>query len=492
MSGQKTFTFLNETGAVHRAEDWANAARTMLWLYNLHYFDDLSARDAKIRRHWHRTLIDHWIDDNAPGVAPGWEPYPTSLRLVNWVKWVLAGNDADARMANSIAIQSRWLEQRLESHLLGNHLIANAKALVFSGLFFDGPEAKRRYEHGMKLLLREFAEQVLPDGGHFERSPMYHHIILEDLLDLINIHQAFAISSPLAWTELATRMLKWAEVMSHPDDGIAFFNDAALSIAPSLENLRQYAVRLNLSIPQRSTATAIHLRDSGYVRLSSKNAVLLADLAPVGPDYLPAHAHADTLSFELSLHRQRVVVNGGTSVYGTGPERQRQRSTPAHSTLTLDDINSSEVWGGFRVGRRARVFGARVQDIPGQPSAEAGHDGYTHLPGSPRHHRFWRLAPDELLIRDRVEGGGNHQCELIFPLRPGLTARRANGQTVEVTESASSQQVATFEFTHNEVAIKNGTWHPQFGQAIPNQYISVKIRASLPLKHETRIRWRPL
>ena len=74
---------------------------------------------------------------------------------------------------------------------MGNHLFANAKALIFSGLFFDGEEAKSWYLKGFNILKRELAEQILPDGGNFELSPMYHIIFLEDLLDLVNIHRAF-------------------------------------------------------------------------------------------------------------------------------------------------------------------------------------------------------------------------------------------------------------------------------------------------------------
>jgi uncharacterized heparinase superfamily protein len=92
---------------------------------------------------------------------------------------------------DSLAVQVRWLRRRLEWHLLSNHLFANAKALMFGGAFFDGPEAGDWREGGLRILAREVPEQVLPDGGHFERSPMYHAILLEDMLDLLNLSRAF-------------------------------------------------------------------------------------------------------------------------------------------------------------------------------------------------------------------------------------------------------------------------------------------------------------
>jgi uncharacterized heparinase superfamily protein len=490
MQAPKTFTFLNETGDVHDAQDWVAATRTRLWRYNLHYFDDLTAHNSDLRTPWHTALIERWIAENVPGKGTGWEPYPVSLRLVNWVKWLLCGHEAGRGMIDSIAVQSRWLERRLEHHLLGNHLVANAKALVFSGLFFEGDEADRWYELGMRILEREFKEQVLPDGGHFERSPMYHHLVLEDLLDLVHLHRVFDIAPPSAWADLVSRMLEWALIMSHPDGEIAFFNDAAFSVAPAFEQLRLRAASLGFPCPMLPEANAIHLRDSGYVRLSSPGAVLLADLAPIGPDHLPAHAHADTLSFELSLGGRRVVVNSGTSVYGTGPERQRQRSTPAHATLTLDDTNSSEVWGGFRVGRRARIHDVRVQDHSRRPSAEAAHDGYLHLPGRPSHKRTWQLDAGKLLIQDRIDGSGEHACRLVLPLGPGMTATHTHDGIIAVSDAGTSQPVATIEFRHNDVFIEPGTWHPRFGEAIPNFHIVVRIRTSLPWVHETQVRWR--
>ena len=152
------------------------------------------------KRHpWHLALLQRWVNENPPGHGNGWEPYPTSLRIVNWIKWSLTfatkpgGVPAVLPPAclQSLAVQARWLSSRLEHHLLGNHLFANAKALVYAGAFFVGPEADRWRHLGLRLLARELDEQILPDGGHFERSPMYHAILLEDVLDLINLAGAY-------------------------------------------------------------------------------------------------------------------------------------------------------------------------------------------------------------------------------------------------------------------------------------------------------------
>ena len=162
-----------------------------LFLYNLHYFDDLNSQNSSDRTKWHHDLIAHWILENPPAKGKGWDPYPTSLRLTNWIKWSLSGHCLSSEAKQSLFIQTRWLARRLEWHLLGNHLFVNAKALVFSGLFFAGPEAQKWLTKGIKILSKEIPEQILPDGGHFERSPMYHALALEDMVDLVNISQVF-------------------------------------------------------------------------------------------------------------------------------------------------------------------------------------------------------------------------------------------------------------------------------------------------------------
>jgi hypothetical protein len=88
----ESFRFLNVIGQVSCAADWNDQTQEKLWLYNLHYFDDLNAMGAADRLPWHRAMMARWVTENPPGFGNGWEPYPTSLRIVNWIKWALVGN----------------------------------------------------------------------------------------------------------------------------------------------------------------------------------------------------------------------------------------------------------------------------------------------------------------------------------------------------------------------------------------------------------------
>src|SRR6266480_455096 len=152
--GPNRFAFLNQESEL---SGWNDPGISRLWLYNLHYFSSPNA-----------SLIQRWIDGNPVGYGAGWEPYPLSLRIVNWIKWEFNGGLLDSNAVNSLASQARYLFRTLEYHLLGNHLFANAKALVFAGTFFEGPEAARWLAKGLSILEDEVQEQILSDGGHFE------------------------------------------------------------------------------------------------------------------------------------------------------------------------------------------------------------------------------------------------------------------------------------------------------------------------------------
>jgi uncharacterized heparinase superfamily protein len=464
------FWFLNQAGRLAE-QGWDNPANAKLWRYNQHYFDDMNAEAADERALWHHRLLDDWINKNLPGQGSGWEPYPTSLRIVNWIKWSLTGNILPDYAIASIAVQIRWLVRRIEWHLMGNHLFANAKALIYGGLFFQGQEADAWLTKGLQILKHEISEQIMPDGGQFELSPMYHALAVEDMLDLINIAGAFGRHDLVQeWGQHVPRMLDWLEIMSHPDGCISFFNDAAFGVAPPNASLRHYARRLGFQV-STSLVALRHLKDSGYVRMAAGEFVLIADFGRVGPDYLPGHAHADTLSFELSVAEQRVFVNSGTSEYGISLERQRQRGTAAHNTVTIADENSSEVWAGFRVGRRARPLNVTVEQRGSMLYAQASHDGYMHLSERPLVTRSFELNDTRLVVTDAVADGT--LAEARYHLHPDIkiSAFTNHGALLELPEGKQFKVICT----GGNLRLEQSSWHPEFGISIPNQCLILPL-----------------
>ncbi|RLA45912.1 MAG: heparinase [Gammaproteobacteria bacterium] len=433
-TADSSVTFLNEPGALF---EWEDPGKSKLWLYNLHYFDDLVAENASFRTDLQREVIARWMVDNPPLTGTGWEPYPLSLRIGNWIKWLLVGNEPVEGMQISLLEQAYALSQQVEYHLLGNHILANAKALVFAGTYFEGDIADAWLHTGIVLLKEQLTEQVLADGAHFELSPMYHSIILTDLLDLIQLGQLYPGSKIAQQAErlrnTAALMASWLEGMLHPDGGISFFNDTAFGIAPEPAAILTYAEKLGVKhhvVPEKAGQaqhdTAQHFHDSGYIAVRQHDQVALLDVAAIGPDYIPGHAHADTLSFEWSLKGQRVLVNSGTSEYGLGAERLRQRGTAAHNTVMVNEENSSEVWSGFRVARRARVFDVAVEQKSDTTIVKAAHDSYKRLRPKVIHQREWRLSPGVLEVSDTLTGKFR-TAKAYFHLHPFVKASLARG-----------------------------------------------------------------
>lgn len=480
------FHFLNEEHSIKSSDDWDNPQLSKLWRYNLHYFDDLNSLGANSRVDWHKKLLIKWVHDNPPALGSGWEPYPTSLRIVNWIKWGLSGNELTKECILSLAIQIRWLSKRLEFHILGNHLFANAKALIFAGLYFEGKEANDWYLKGIKIIEKELPEQVLADGGNFELSTMYHAIFLEDLLDIFNLHRTFRKTIPCNIEKVIQKMMFWLNAMCHPDGEISLFNDSAIGVTPSISNLYTYAKNLDFILNQQ-LEPFLDFPNSGYSRVEVNNMVAFIDRAAIGPDYLPGHAHADTLSFELSIFGQRVIVNSGTSVYGSGLNRQQERSTAAHSTIEIDGQDSSEVWDGFRAARRARINNRFEEQFDGVIRLTACHSGYKRLPGKPEHCREWEFGKDNLIINDKIIGKGIHQVKSVLPLHPNVRVISVEGNQAMLSVMENKIEI-TVE-GDGELAVINSNYHPDFGYSLVNSHLVFCSSTRLPIEITTRISW---
>ena len=467
----ETAVFLSINASISSDNCWNDITKEKLWLYNLHYFDDLSSVTYQERESIHYSFINRWIDENPPCLGNGWEPYPLSLRLVNWVKWFSKKNTVEQKHLNSIAQQASALSQQLEYHILGNHLFANAKALTFVGAYLQGDDADNFLQLGLKILDREIEEQFLADGAHFELSPMYHEILLWDLLELIDLAKTSQNVKLLerlnSWELVAEKALFWLRSMIHPDGEVSFFNDAAIGIAASPAEIFEYANRLGIAHKvQLNLLTTNHA--SGYSRVQNDTYTLLFDHANVGPDYLPGHAHADSLSFEMSVGSQRVFVNSGTSLYGVSKERLRQRETTAHNTVVVNGQNSSEVWSGFRVARRAYTKLLTAEANSNNVLLSANHDGYERLKPKVTHTRTINALVDSCIITDDLSS----KTVAVFNLHvhPNVEIKQIDETSLELKFACKSKLLLVCS---QACFVEDSTWHPEFGKTIPNKKIVI-------------------
>jgi uncharacterized heparinase superfamily protein len=374
----------------------------------------------------------------------------------------------------------------MEWHLLGNHLFVNAKALVFAGLWFDGVEAEQWLAIGLRILECEMPEQILADGGQFERSPMYHALALEDLLDLLNVIQARApVGSPArallpALRQHSAAMLTWLRCATHPSGVWGRFNDSTEGVAPASGELERYAAVLGIAAAPAPREGVTLMQPSGYARVLRGGACALLDVAPIGPDYLPGHAHADTLSFELSLGSRELIVNRGVSVYGAGERRLIERGTAAHSTVQLGADDSSEVWSGFRVGRRARVRDVAVNGW----QVSAAHDGYSHLAGAPLHRRIWTFETHALIVEDQITGRPRGLAIARFHLAPGLAAHAMGVGHWRIADAHTD--LAEVDVDSGHATVEHWQHALGFGRLVRAQTLAVALADG---QARVRIRW---
>ena len=386
------------------------------------------------------------------------------------------------------------LVKNIELHLLGNHLLANAKAMIYAGLFFDDANSKKWLKKGLKIYQQQVNEQILDDGAHFELSPMYHSIILEDMLDIINLCDTY---SPVHSTtsEFTCQLLKkkvflmlaWLNKMTHPDGMIAF-NDSALDVSPKLQQLAQYAVSLGVNFSIIENYPVTHLKSSGFFVWREEQNYLVMDAGQVGPNYLPGHAHADTLSFECSINGERVIVNSGISEYQIGNVRTFQRSTAAHSTLVINNENSSEVWGAFRVAQRAQIIESYVDHTKSGFFVGGAHDGYTKLKGSFIHKRTLNYSRNEIIITDSVSPSDFSKIDIYFHLGPNIRVVEIDQLTFLLT-SLNNVTEATIEFYTGTVKLEGSWWYPTFGKKTKNLTLINSYSGVLPNEFKTKLTW---
>lgn len=359
---EKRFRFLNCEKKFNGPIRWKNPEFTYLWDFNLHYFEYLpplfETSGAATERQKNVTtatdLLDDWIENNPCSSQPGWHPYTTSLRVVNWIKSFLIQNSLETNLRlRSLYMQVLFLERNIEGHLMVNHVWENARALIFAGVFFTGDDASRWYNKGIKILKRELSEELLSNGGHFERSPMYHALLTEGLLDLYAYLSANNINTE--WLDAPLQgMCQWLNAIRCPDGWFPLFNDAAVGISASADEILINAERI---LGYHHAPELAPVRDcDGFHVLDGKAFFCIADGAPIGPDYNPGHAHADNLTFEAYYKNERLVVDPGTFHYEADPLRRWYRSSLSHNTVVINDMDQSEVWGGFRVARRSNPY----------------------------------------------------------------------------------------------------------------------------------------
>jgi len=181
----------------------------------------------------------------------------------------------------------------------------------------------------------------------------------------------------------------------------------------------------------------------------------------------------------VHVDKAPLLIDTGTSTYEPGPVRRRERSTAAHNTVQVDGADSTEVWGVFRAGRRARVSGLAVRTVSSAITFEAVHDGFRRLPGRPLHRRRWLLTRDGLWVDDLVAGRGPHEIVIRWQLATGSAVRVEGGKAL-VTSLAGAFLVALEASGPVLLTAETGQVATGFGNTADAPVLTCRMDASLP------------
>jgi uncharacterized heparinase superfamily protein len=529
------FTFLNETRSFGDAIDWNEKSASQLWRFNLHYFSytedlliwsALGAMDEAYQAF--RRLVTSWIEANQLLAGDAWHPYTISIRLPHWLsaaacfaKKLDHDKPFHDLLLKSIYGQGRILRAELELDLGGNHLLENLRALIWLGLSFQGPEAGAWLSHALSFLEKEIKEQIPADGGHFERNPGYHLVVLKDLVEIGLLLRRNRGSSPEWLDDGIRRMLEFLVSILQPDSNVPLLKDSSYdsNMAPrdliatgalylddaslgSRGDLGLWSFLLfgeNAARKCRSwqakqigprCPASIALSDSGFyvMRDDSNLDYMIVDAGKPGPEYLPGHAHADMFSFELMADGRRMIVDSGVYEYRSGPWRDFFRSTRAHNTVEVAGENQSEVWSSFRVARRANPGPVKWDVNSGYTLMQAQHDGYKRLPCRATHERTIVWKPGKFwLVADTVDGVSSSVSRSYLHFNPVLKPVLVEPNVWLLEGAVTPMWVITFGSMREEVVAgvrdrpSQGWYSERFGEMQPNSVLIMTRERQFPM-----------
>lgn len=464
------FDFINIKHKVSLDTAWNDMELQHLWRYNLHYFEYLYKlgfqyfNDGNKSKYYekYKELIVNWIVNNPCPHGDGWHPYTISLRITNWISTYgifieEINNDISFKnqIIESLYTQYSYLQKNLEKDVLGNHYFENIKALIIGSTFFGEEQVKYKF---IKELLKQLEEQILEDGMHFELSPMYHKIILEDLIKI-----TMWLKNESVYAKLREYINKMIDVMYSFEEGFGktpAFNDSTDGISKTYDCLLE-TCKKDFDLTPKFIDS---FNASGYYILRNAQYKLIFDCGEICPSYLPAHGHCDALSYELSIEGIPILVNSGTYQYEGGEWRNHFRKTKAHNTVMIGDREQSQFWGSFRVANR-------ISDVK---RCRFNYKGLSFISGAyktyfgAKHTRYiGEIDENVVLVLDKVEAKASEEVKSYVHLNPDTKVSLS--ETVRIKNDGMNINI--IPISSKDVSISKGWYSSAFNLKEENEHI---------------------
>jgi uncharacterized heparinase superfamily protein len=385
------------------------------WLAAMHSFEwlrDLRAVGGDAARRHARALTSEWLDRKPRRGELSFRADVMGARIANWIAFhdffcASADDGFRARLFASMARQAKGLARALPSDLAGAPLLIAIKGLLASGVCLEAGDA--RIALAEKLLLRELPKQVLADGCHVERNPTVHAIVLAALIDIRAFYKTARLAMPEQLQHTIDRMTPALRFFRHGDGALALFNGSLQGEAVMMDTILTQADARGKPLKRAPQA--------GFDRMSLGRTVVIVDSGAPAPPKLDRHTHAGIASFEMSVGRERFIVNCG-AYPGVGPWRAALAATAAHSTLTLADTNQIELLPGGGVRRKWPTVEAHREDAAEGSLVEVSHNGYANLGLTHRRRLFLTDSGENLRGEDTLTGNTPQRFAIRFHLHP--------------------------------------------------------------------------
>ncbi len=452
---------------------WNQFSNNILEIYTCNYLNFINGPGLDKKNI--KKIIINWVNHNSDKNLISWDSYPTSLRIINLTKWCINNKEYDPIILDSIFLQLRWLNKRIEYHLSGNHLLTNLKALIYASTLFNSYESNKYFLKGLRLFRKYLDKQTFKDGGNYERSIMYHSIITKDLIELVDIIKCY---KPGSYEDFLSYLEKKLEQylyfylhLCHPDNLPSFFGDTNLDNSYSYDYLSSYLKYVSKKSNNFKRKRLEIFDQTGFFSYNNKNFYCAGDIGDFYKTDQPGHSHAASLSFELSVFGERCFVNSGISNYQEGNQRHLERSTKSHNTVEVNDENSSQVWKSFRLGNRAKIISSNYSISDELCKISAEHNGYSNRENKLRHKREWLFYENKIEINDFLNGKFKTAVARFF-LHPDVKLIDQN------TIALKSGRKIGLHFENVEFKIKETEWYPFFNVSKSNKCIELRFNDS--------------
>lgn len=398
-------------------------------LHGFNWLSDLRTTAGDAARRRARELVASWIEAYPKWNRVAWQPHVLGARIAAWLshyEFFCASADDMFRelFFRSISQQARHLMRtvRLEGRPLPALLAL--KGALYAAICIPGLYAEQQDKLAdlVKRLERELTRQIRHDGSHVTRSPSDHLTVLRLLIDVRAAFAAGGHEIPVALQATIETMAPALRQMRHGDGALAVFNGGTEEQPWIVDMVLSQADAR--SRPRRRIIEAKPNREGGFERLTAGRMMVLIDAGvPPSPGFDQA-AHAGVLSLEVSLGRDRLIVNCGVLGRGRDGWAELSRTTAAHSALIIDDKNSSEILPSGGLGHRPERVTSIREENEGNIWIDTAHDGYERRFGLTHRRRLYLSANGEdLRGEDSLEGEGRVDFAIRFHLHPKVKAQ---------------------------------------------------------------------